>query len=206
MDCDFDIQYTAKELFAMMDLYMNHYNKYTKTNSDEDKQNCITITKNLHEILIHDCNFIQIANDFDAFLDKHIEISQDINYVSLAINYLFKKDFFEFALGINIKNLNGKDKKVFHYNLSLIIINKITLFYKLIEESYSEADDEIKKRMLNMLLADSIEMLTKIYKNIENNDQLVESKETLMELLCSFDLEDIFNKNIENNDQLVESN
>ena len=205
--------------FQLLDIFMDKYNCYysnekntkttkdNNTNSDDEdidtefiKNDCINYTKQLHEYLIEKCNFILISRDLDKFIDKHIDTSQDLNFVMIAIGYLFPNSFFEIILNTKYESIPPYIKNVFHINLSQILFNKIVLAQKYVDD---EIDIDDRKEILEYLISDDINMLKKIFLDIKGMPELQKSKEDLMEYLCQHDLEDIYSDEtvlIENSD------
>ena len=200
-------------LFEMMNIFMEKYNHYYSCTFEENKSNeknesdkenesdeenedintikndCIDYTKQLHCYLIEQCNFVVISRDLDKFIDKHINKSQDLNFVMITIGYLFSELFFNTVLNTKYESLAPYIKSVFHINLSQILFNKITLAQKYVDE---EIDIDNKKEVLEYLIKNDIEMLKKIYLDIKSIPELDNSKNELMEYLCQHDLEDIY--------------
>ena len=197
-------------IFSMMDVFMEKYHNYyictnnennceyeneSENESDNENKNeiikeeCINYTKQLHSYLIENCNFIIITKDLHKFIDKHIDKTQDLNFVMIAIKFLFQRSFFEININTNYEFLSQPNKNIFHINLSQILFNKIILAQKYVDE---EVDLNDRKDILEVLIKDDINMLNKIYLHIKNIPELEKSKENLMEFLCQYDLEDIY--------------
>ena len=192
-------------LFDMMDIFMGkYYEYYNAVNNenndgeidiDELKNDCANYTEQLHCYLIERCNFITISKKLDTFIDKHINRLQDINFVMIAIKYLFQTSFFETILNTNYDSILSRIKSIFHINSAQILFVKITLAQKFVDEEIELEND--KKVILELLIVEDIRMLKKIYDDIKFNPNLQEPKKNLMEFLCQHDLEDIYINDLE---------
>ena len=188
--------YSSFDIINLMDEYIDSFITYNKnTNNKINKNNCINITKTLHEILVKNYNFIKIADSFAETIDKYIEKNNDLNSIILAMEYLFKDIFFDYLLALNKDNMSDHHRQLFHCSLALILINKLTLYHKYADEEIDDLDD--RKNFIITILPNIVTLLEKIYKDAESkegNEFFKISKDSLMELLCNFDLEDIYNK------------
>jgi hypothetical protein len=180
-------------LIDLLDVYMEKYYKFYTSKDVLDKIESINCTKNLHDILTQNNNFLKLEN-IDKFLDKQLEKTNDIDFVINAIDYLFSNDFFKFLLKLDLSNYDHNVKSIYHKNLTLLVLHKVELYYKFMEECIDE--QELKTAFLEYKLLDIINILKQIYEDIclkcEKDDYYNIYKENLMELLCSFNFEEIY--------------
>jgi len=187
-------EYTADELFQLLDIFMTKYFKYYTTQLIEDKTDCIEHTKIVHEVLTTNFNFLKIYDLIGDFIDEHIDKSNNLDYVILAIDYLFRDDFFHYLLNFDIDMFDDSIKSTFHRGLTMLIMYRDLLYKKYIEENLDDLD--MKKYFLEIKLPNIIAIVKNIYDNMclktETDEFYVPLKEHLMELLCAFDLEEIY--------------
>lgn len=183
-------EYTSQQLFEIMNRYIKYYVDYDKDSSENLRDKCIEMTKELHELMVDNCNFIKIADKFSTFIDEQIESTQNLSAILVAIDYLFSDTFMDYMLDYDITNMDSHYKNLFHYSLIVILINKMTLYHKYSDEEID--DKEMRKHFLENSLPDTINCIVKVYKDLNENYDYPKQKENIMELLCSFDLEDIY--------------
>ena len=187
-------EYTKDELFIMLDTYITKYYKYYNSQNIEDKKDNIKYTKQLHEILTNDCNFIKIALHMGDFIDKHIDATNNIDFVIMALDYLLCDNLFTYLISIDIDIFDDDIKSIYHHNLVILIMYRHLLYTKYVEENIDEF--EMKKIFLEVKMPSIIKIVKNIYDNMclksQKNDYYVPLKENLMELLCAFDLEEIY--------------
>ena len=165
---------------------MSKYYEYYEFKSSDLKKECIDITKKIHDIMAQDCNFIEIVPELPKFIDKHINKTQDYDFVILAYGYLFKKKFFDYFLNLNLNALSNKIKNNLHISLAHILIVFIETIHSYIEIENNE------KLTLAILLYEPISTLKNIYNNLCNYKDIDNIKNNLIELLCEFDLEEVY--------------
>ena len=119
-------------LIDLLDVYMEKYHKFYTSKDVLDKIESINCTKNLHDILTQNNNFLKLEN-IDKFLDKQLEKTNDIDFVINAIDYLFSNDFFKFLLKLDLSNYDHNVKSIYHKNLTLLVLDKVELYYKFMD-------------------------------------------------------------------------
>jgi hypothetical protein len=187
-------QYTTNELFDLLDQYMMKYYKYYNSQNIEDRSDCIEYTKIVHEVLTMNFNYLKIVDLMDDFIDKHLEMTSDIDFVIIAIDYLLRDDLFIFLLKLNIDMSDDTIKSKHHYSMTLLIMNRESLYKKYIEEHLDEI--EMKKYFLETKMPSILKIVKNIYDDMclksVKDEYYILYKNNLMELLCDFDLEEIY--------------
>ena len=188
-------EYESQQLFQLLDIYMDKYFTFYNNPEPEHKTDCIELTKMLHEILTVDCNFIKVTDLMGDFIDKHLEKTDDIDFVINAYEYLFRDDFFRYLLDISIDEFNDVIKSDYHRCLTMLIMYRHLLCTKYVEE-YLDDDFELKKELMEFKLKEVIVIVKNIYDDINiksiRDEYYIPHKENLMELLRDFDLEEIY--------------
>jgi len=186
--------YDANELLQLLDSYMDKYYKYYNSQDQYDKEDCINRVKIIHDILTNNCNFLKIVDHMPEFIDKHINLTDDIDFVTIAIEYLLRDELFDFLLDIDLNKYDEKIKTEYHKGLVLLVLNRSTLYDKFVDEYIENSED--KKLFLEIKKYDVIKNLKNIYVNMClkcSNDNFYEPyRNNLMELLCEFDFEEIY--------------
>ena len=187
-------QYTSEELFGLLDQYMTKYHIYYNSQNMEDRLDCIEYTKIIHEVLTINFNYLKIVDLMGNFIDKHLEMTSDIDFVIIAIDYLLRDELFIFLLNINIDHCNDDIKSKHHYNMTMLIMYRDLLYKKYIEENMEEV--EMKRFFLETKLPNILKIVKNIYDDMclksEKDEYYILYKNNLMELLCNFDLEEIY--------------
>jgi hypothetical protein len=193
---DYNTNYSSFELYNNIDIYMNKNYNFYLNNTLENKTELIEYTKYLHELLVHNCNFMKIVNEYSEYIDKQIDKYDNLEFVTFAIDYLFSNNFFEYLLNINIDYLDNDILENYHYYLIFLLVINYELYNKYNDE------ESINNIIFTEKTTAIIKLIKTFYYNLitkENeyddtdNNIFSKSKEYIMELLCSFDLEDIYN-------------
>lgn len=179
----------SKYLINLLDEYMGKYYDYYENNLDDSKNECIEITKKIHDLLAYDCNFIKIVSELPKFMDKHIDKTKNYDFVILAYGYLFKKEFFNYFLNFDLNVSSSKIKNHLHISLAQILIIFIETIKTYIENENNE------NIALDILLYEPISILKKIYNNLDTYKDLDYIKNSFIEMLCEYDLEEIYTIN-----------
>jgi hypothetical protein len=186
----------CKYLLSLLDTYMGKYYEYYENrnvftrqvsdNEDNFKKECIEITKQIHELMAQDCNIINIVSELPTFIDKHVNNTQNYDFVILAYGYIFKKDFFDYFLNLNLNTMPNEIKNKLHISLAQILIVSIETIYEYVEIENNNEE------MLAFLLYEPICILKDIYNNLNKYQNLDYIKNNFIELMCEFDLEEIY--------------
>jgi hypothetical protein len=107
----------------------------------------------------------------------------------LAYGYLFKKEFFNYFLNFDLNVSSSKIKNHLHISLAQILIVFIETIKTYIENENNE------NNALDILLYEPISILKKIYNNLDTYKDLDYIKNSFIEMLCEYDLEEIYTIN-----------
>jgi len=178
----------SEQLFNLFDTLIEYqYEYYNNPNNEELKEECCSNVSSFQHILLKNYNYLKIVDNLSEYVDNKIQEYKDLNFIILLFNNVFSNDFIELIINLKYDDIH---KYTYHYNLCFILIIKMTLYYKYSEEELQTKDEA--EELLKYVLPDIFDFIKVIYNDINNNIDLIEQKERLMELLCSFDLEDIY--------------
>jgi len=178
----------SEQLFNLFDTLLEYnYNYYNDPSNDELREECSSNINSFQNILLKNYNYLKIVDNLSDYIDNKIQEYKDLNFIIILFNNVFSNDLIE--LIINLK-YDDQNKCIYHYNICMILIIKMTLYYKYAEEELQTREEA--EELLKYVLPDIFEFIKVIFNDIKNDNDLIEQKERLMELLCSFDLEDIY--------------
>lgn len=188
---------TNEQILNKMELFMTQYHDYNVLDGEDElileeykermKENLVEI----HNDLFEDNRIMKVHNKLPQFADRHIQMSCDMKNVINAFDILFNNLLIEHYLDRKI-NVNG-----FCTSLVSVILVKITLAQKYVDENDEDLPSaEEKKEFLTEILKSNIELLSNIYKKISVISEMNDEKHIIMELLCAYDLEDIYSSDI----------
>lgn len=198
------------ELLSVFDIYINKYKDLTLDPlNDVNKLDLIEKAVTIHNLLLMESNiknhqdsiynFIQFGEYLTVYLDDQITRTNDLDLIMNAIDYIFKNEYIVNLLDIHYELSDDHNQRLFHNSLTMILLNKLTLYEKYIDDVISKTldDSDIIESIFIKLKIDPIkETLSYIYNNLndiaENDNQYKDIKLNLMELLCLFDMEEIY--------------
>jgi hypothetical protein len=190
---DFNIN-DSNELLGLLDSYMDKYFRYYNTKNSFVKEDCINEAKTIHEVLTNNCNFLKIVDSMSEFIDKHINLTNDIDFVTIAVDYLLRDELFDFLLKIDLNMFDEKVKTEYHNGLVILVLNRSALYDKFVDEYVENPED--KKIFLEEKKYGIIRNLKNIYDDMclkcEKDEFYIPYKNNLMELLCEFNFEEIY--------------
>jgi len=191
------------ELYKDIDLYFELFNNHFYDDMSENNNKKLLLinhTKYLHDLLVNNANYIKISDSLNVKIDQYLNKYNDINMIILACEYILKDDFFEFINENTFDTLSDHNKSLHHNAVTLLYLVKLTLYEKYVEEYLDDVTiiDYIQEYKINPIIKGIkniyMDLLNKINEDDDDSSILIEnnSRECLMELLCSFDLEELF--------------
>lgn len=176
---------------------------YIHTYSYVDTFNCVQIDNmkmlvaELQQIILEPADLINIITEISFIFDKLID-TIDISILVLAIKYLFDNDIF-INLFLQKYQTSSIINVKLHYKSILYLLLNIKTMYEIQLDSDEFYDDELVDVFNNTFIQPLIQRITQIYKFIENIVDAdlsidIELLNEIKELLCSFELEEIYIK------------